>query len=154
MKIAYYTTILATLALLTGCELGEEDEFSAKHNQGKNCLNCHSFTSGVTLYTKLHGANYAVSDVARSYSIQLKLETGKILKYKKGNGYGNWLYKGDQGAIDDFIPQVVDSSGNVVNQSKYPHSVGRLACNRCHTQEGQSGAPGRVVNYELNQTNY
>ena len=148
MKRATFNLLVcSSLLLLSGCEVGE-NEFSATHNQGKNCLECHSFTSGVTLYTKLHGKDKTVSDVAKDYNVQLKLDSGEIITYRKGNGYGNRLYKGDQGAINDFTPQVVDANGKVVNQSKYPHNVGRMACNSCHTQEGLNGAPGRVVNYD------
>ena len=145
MKSNYILLILVPFFI--GC--GEGDEFHTQHNQGKNCLECHGFTSGATLYKKIDGANYAVDDVARGYSLQLRLESGAILKYSKGNGYGNKLYNGDQGAINNFTPQVVDANGTVVNQSSQnSHNVGRLACNRCHTQHGLNGAPGRIVNYD------
>jgi len=140
---------ITLLPFLTGCGIGEGNEFQAQHNQGKNCLACHSFTSGATIYKSIHGANYDANDVADKYSIQLTLDTGEVLHYKKGNGYGNRLYNGDAGAINDFTPQVIDSKGNIVNQSsKNSHNVGRLACNRCHTKDGLSGAPGRIVNYD------
>ncbi|HFQ60765.1 MAG TPA: hypothetical protein ENK39_00510 [Epsilonproteobacteria bacterium] len=139
--------LFISLFFLAAC--GEDDEFQAQHNQGKNCLECHGFTSGATLYKKIDGADYAVDDVARGYSLQLRLESGTILTYTKGNGYGNKLYNGDQGAINNFTPQVVDANGKIVNQSSQnSHHVGRLACNRCHTQNGLNGAPGRIVNYD------
>jgi hypothetical protein len=142
---------LLLLPFIVGC--GEGDEFQAQHNQGKNCLECHGFTSGATIYKSINGANYDANNAAQGYTLQLMLESGKILKYSNGNGYGNRLYNGDQGAINNFTPQVIDANGTVVNQSaNNSHNVGRLACNRCHTQDGLNGAPGRIVNYDYFHT--
>lgn len=151
MKIKQLILGFCTLPLLISCGIGEGDEFQARHNQGKNCLECHAFTSGGTIFKNLNAANYAETEAADAYNIQLRLESGKILHYHKGNGYGNRLYNGDEGAINSFTPQIVDAQGNVVNQSRQnSHNVGRLACNRCHTQNGLNGAPGRIVNYDVN----
>ena len=151
MKIKSLLIGISTLPLLIACSIGEGDEFKPRHNQGKNCLECHGFTSGGTIFKNLNAANYAETQAADDFTIQLLLESGKILKYSKGNGYGNRLYKGDQGAINNFTPQIVDAQEKIVNQSvKNSHDVGRLACNRCHTQNGLNGAPGRIVNYDVN----
>ena len=147
MKAQKRLFILMPLFFLIGC--GEGDEFQAQHNQGKNCLECHNFTSGATIYKSISGVDYDEHNAAQGYSLQLLLESGKILQYTKGNGYGNKLYNGDQGAIDNFTPQVLNAQGQIVNQSSQnSHTVGRLSCNRCHTQEGLNGAPGRIVNFD------
>jgi len=147
MKNKYFLLALSLIPFFVGC--GEEDEFQAKHNQGKNCLECHSFTSGATVFKSLHTVNYNQNDAARGYGLQLLLESGKILKFRPGNGNGNLLYNGDAGAINSFTSQVIDNKGKVVNQSaKNSHNVGRLACNTCHTQNGLNGAPGRIVNFD------
>jgi len=149
MKKQFILLSLVLLNFLVGC--GEGDEFQAKHNQGKNCLECHNFTSGATIFKSLKAVNDDENNAAQGYSIQLLLDSGEIVKYTAGNGYGNVLYNGDSGAIDNFTSQVIDAQGKVVNQSvKNSHTVGRLACNRCHTQNGLNGAPGRIVNFNLN----
>lgn len=156
MKNRYLLVALAVIPLLIGC--GEDEGNDIVHNQGRDCLACHSsgehsFTSGVTIYKSLNGADYDSDDVYDSYSVKLLLENGQILTYTKGNGLGNKIYSGDQGAIDNFTAQVVDSSGKVVNSSNTnSHSVGRLACNSCHTQSGLNNAPGRVVGFDYYNT--
>lgn len=133
--------------LLTGC--GEGDEYQTTHNQGVNCLECHNFTGGGTIFTTIDAANRDSSKAAKGYGIQLLLENGTLIKYSQGNGVGNMLYAGSKSNIGYFTPQITDAQGKVVNQSSLnSHDVGRLACNRCHTQEGLNGAPGRIVNYD------
>ena len=147
MRHIYFLLALLLLPFFSGC--GEGDEFQAKHNQGKDCLACHSFTSGATVFKNLNAVNYNQNDAAQGYGLQLLLESGKIVKFTKGNGYGNLLYNGDSGEINSFTSQVTDSKGNIINQSiKNSHDVGRLACNTCHTQSGLNGAPGRIVNFD------
>ena len=139
-----YTSAILLLTLFTGCG----DEFSARHNQGKNCLECHSFTSGATVFTSLHAADYDETKAVRSVNIRLLLANGQMVTYSKGNGYGNYKYSGDSSTLDTFTPQVIDANGTVLNQAMRPHGSDRLACNRCHTQEGAHGAPGRIINFD------
>ena len=147
MKIQKLLFLLIPIFFLIGC--GEGDEHQPRHNQGKNCLECHSFTSGATVFKSLDATNYDQNDAAQGYSLQLLLESGKVVKFTPGNGYGNLLYNGDRGEINSFTSQVTDSKGNIVNQSAInSHDVGRLACNTCHTQSGLNGAPGRIVNFD------
>ncbi len=142
-----YTLVLSIAAfLLGGCG---ESEFHAKHNQGRNCLECHGFKGGGTIFNDLHRPNLDYKNAADAYNIQLLLENGDIITFEKGNGYGNRKYSGDISAIDRFTPQIVDKNGTVVNQSRpNSHDSSRFACNRCHTQEGANGAPGRIVNFD------
>ncbi len=135
--------------VLSGC--GDEG-FSAKHNQGKNCLECHSFTGGGTVFTKIDAANYDETSASQTHKIRLLLSNGNTITYEKGNGYGNYKYSGDKSSIGNFTAQVIDTNGTVVNQSRTDsHSSSRLACNRCHTKDGANGAPGRIVNFDVNQ---
>ena len=145
MKTILLTSLIA-MTFLAGC--GDE-EFSAKHNQGRNCLECHGFTSGATIFSTANAANYDETKAAREYNIQLLLPSGETIRYSKGNGYGNFKYSGDKTALESFRPQVIDANGTVVNQALNMHSVDRLACNRCHTQAGSNGAPGRITNYDF-----
>ncbi len=140
---------LLSLTLMPFIIACEGDEHKPQHNQGKNCLECHSFTSGGTIFKSIDAEDKDEQDAAQGFNIQLLLDSGETISYAPGNGYGNVLYNGDQGAINSFTAQIIDSQGVVVNQSHInSHDVGRLACNRCHTQEGLNGAPGRVVNYD------
>ena len=137
---------IAVGVFMLGCE---NEGNSVVHNQGKNCLECHSFTSAVTIYTELRGKYNTNVGTANGYTIQLLLDNGSTIKYRQGNGHGNVLWKGDAGAVNDFTAQVLDTNGNVVNSSKKnSHNVGRLACNVCHSELGLNGAPGRIVSYQ------
>ncbi|MFK5976080.1 MAG: hypothetical protein QM493_06195 [Sulfurovum sp.] len=154
MKNRYLLVALAVIPLFVGC--GEDEGNDIVHNQGRDCLSCHSsgehsFISGVTIYKSIDGADYDSNDVHDDYNVRLLLDNGDVITYSKGNGLGNKKYSGDQGAIDNFTAQVIDSSGTVVNSSRTnSHSVGRLACNSCHTSTGLNNAPGRVVGYNYN----
>ena len=156
MKNRYLWIALAIIPLLVGC--GEDEGNDIVHNQGLNCLSCHSsgehtFNSGVTIYKSINGADNDSNDVYDSYNVKLLLDNGQVITYSKGNGLGNKLYSGDQGAINNFTAQVVDSSGTIVNSSNTnSHNVGRLACNSCHTIAGLNGAPGRVVGFNYYNT--
>jgi len=131
-----------------------DDEFHKRHNQGINCLECHGFKGGGTIFTNLRAANYDEKSAADGFNIQLLLDSGEVIQFSKGNGLGNRKYSGDTSKIVKFTPQIVDKkSGKVVNQSiKNSHDASRLACNRCHTTGGINGAPGRVVNYDYYNT--
>lgn len=151
MKYQHYILGILCLAFLVSCG---DDGFQSIHFQGRDCMPCHSsgeksFTSGLTVYTKINGRNESIANVARDARIQLLLDNGKTINYGKGNGYGNFKFTANQGAINNFTARILDASGKVVNQSaKNSHNVGRLACNSCHTQSGLSGAPGRIVNFD------
>jgi len=134
-------------SLVIGLFVGCEDENKSVHNQGKNCLECHSFQSAASIFTTLHAASGTNENSAKSYTIQLLLDTGDKILYRSARGDGNVRWSGDSGKIDNFTAQVLDPSGKVVNSSKTnSHNVGRLACNSCHTAQGLNGAPGRIVN--------
>ena len=137
---------IAVGVFMIGCE---NEGNSVVHHQGKNCLECHSFTSAATIYTELRGKYDTNVGTANGYTVQLLLDNGSTIKYRQGNGHGNVLWKGDAGAVNDFTAQVLDTNGNVVNSSKKnSHNVGRLACNVCHSELGLNGAPGRIVSYQ------
>jgi hypothetical protein len=153
----FLTILLAFLSVLifSGCE---GDEFEAVHYQGKDCMPCHrsgenAFSSGLTVYKRINGANLDSEGVAREHIVQLVLENGKTIRYVAGNGYGNYKMSTDLGAIDNFTAQVLDKNGKLLNQSNNnSHNVGRMACNSCHTQTGLNGADGRVVNFDYAQS--
>ena len=145
MKNTYLLLSLVAIPFMVGCE----DENSASHNQGADCLACHkNFTSGATVFNKLNAQGGNSTDAASGYSIQLLLENNTTIKYSSSRGIGNINYIGDRGAINKFTAEIIDQNGKVVNKSMTnSHGVGRLACNTCHSSTGNSGAPGRIVNY-------
>lgn len=150
MKKVTILTALTISLFLIGCE---EEGDSVVHHQGQNCMECHSFNSGATIYSDLRGKDNTSEGTAKGYSMQLVLENHTVIQYRSARGYGNVRWSGDTGAIDNFTVQVIDTQGKVVNtSSSNSHNVGRLACNTCHTQNGLNGAPGRIVNYPLNNT--
>jgi len=146
MKKVNFLLGIAIIPFIFACD---DDGNSVVHHQGQNCLSCHSFTSAATIYNTLRGKYDTSEGIANGYMIQLLLDNHTTIKFRKGNGHGNVLWKGDGGSINDFTAQVIDTNGVVVNSSKLnSHNVGRLACNICHTELGLNGAPGRIVNFD------
>ncbi len=123
------------------------------HNQGRNCLSCHSnrFGAAGTIFTKKNAQDGdAASAASSAYTIELVSDKGTKIRFAKAwNGTGNrYAYPTAVQNIAYFTPQVVNTAtGQVVNRSRYQHDANRFACNRCHTATGANGAPGRVVNY-------
>jgi len=139
---------------MIGCEGIEGDESSPTHNQGRDCLSCHSnFTSAATIFTKLNAQGSTTAHTASGYKLQLLLENNQTITYSSSNGIGNVVYVFNYLSHNNFTAQVIDSQGKVVNQSATnSHDVGRLACNSCHTASGLSDAPGRILNYDYTKS--
>lgn len=141
------------------------------HNQGQDCLVCHGvsssrslndedevedderFTSGATIFTKLDAAASDKTYWANNFSIRLVLEnTGTMIRFSRGRGTANANAYFDAGSVNSFTAQVVNLNGDVVNSSlENSHDLSRLRCNTCHSATGSDGAPGRIVNYDLNR---
>ncbi len=126
---------------------GEEEDIVGRHNQGMQCISCHSFGGG-TVFTKLKAADNDVNSAAVYHTVVLLFEDGSSLRAPRGKGSGNFQIPA--GLRGKFTATVVDASGRVVNSSlQLSHTQDRYNCNACHTQSGASGAPGRIVNYNL-----
>ena len=127
-------------------EEGEGSRATGIHNQGKACLKCHSFASGVTVFARLNAPTKSAG--ATGYKIQL----GNSYVYNAGRGSGNSnlvRYSGGK-----YTANVIDANGNIVNSSaNMSHDASRLDCNRCHTASGANGAPGRIVNKRISASN-
>jgi len=167
MKIINNLIIIPfALVLIVGCSTSNSGESSenegfegsseggsgGSHYQGQNCMNCHSsgenrFSSGATIFTSLHASN-STANTASNYTIRLRLSSGGTVNYNRGRGSGNAWVSTNTGAINSFTVEIVNAQNTVVNSSaSNSHTVGRLACNSCHTSTGANGAPGRIVNY-------
>jgi len=123
-----------------GSEGGEGS--GGSHNEGKDCLSCHKFSSGATVFNSLHATDNTLG--ASGYKI--KLSDGTV--YSNSRGTGNSLsYSFPSGK---FTAQVIDANGNVVNSSlSMSHDSNRRSCNSCHSTSGNSGAPGRITSKRL-----
>jgi len=112
------------------------------HNEGKNCLTCHSFASAGTVFHSLHAANN--TNGASGYRI--KLSAGIV--YDSARGTGN--SRTSSFPNTKFTAQVMNPSGNIVNSSAdMSHDGSRRACNSCHSASGNNGAPGRITSKHL-----
>ena len=115
------------------------------HNEGKNCLGCHSFASAGTVFNSLHAAN----NTPGAAGYRIKLSTGTV--YNSARGTGN--SRTSSFPSGKFTAQVMDPNGNVVNSSAdMSHDGSRRACNSCHTASGNNGAPGRITSKRLSTT--
>jgi len=108
------------------------------HNEGRNCLACHSFASAGTVFTSLHAAN----NTPGAAGYRIKLSTGVV--YGSARGTGN--SRTSSFPSGKFTAQVMDPNGNIVNSSAdMSHDASRRACNSCHSSTGNNGAPGRIT---------
>ena len=115
------------------------------HNEGRNCLSCHSFASAGTVFKSLHAAN----NTPGAAGYRIKLSTGIV--YGSARGTGN--SRSSSFPSGKFTAQVIDPNGNVVNSSaNMSHDASRRACNSCHSASGNSGAPGRITNKKVSTT--
>jgi len=145
MKLKYIA--LLVLPFFIGCE-GDED--SITHNQGKDCIACHSnFTSAGTIFSKIDASDNDSSNVNDSYNIRLTSNTGVVVSFESGRGRGNKKIQSSLSSFDTFTAEVVDASSKVVNSSnKNSHTNSRFRCNTCHSKSGINGAPGRIVGFD------
>ena len=112
------------------------------HNEGRDCLGCHSFASAGTVFNSLNAAN----NTPGAAGYRIKLSTGTV--YGTARGTGN--SRTSSFPSGNFTAQVMDPNGNVVNSSAdLSHNGSRRACNSCHTASGNNGAPGRITSKRL-----
>lgn len=135
-------------------ESGENENYTV-HYQGQDCMTCHSsqFSSGGTIFNELNAADGDTAKTSALYTIRLAVKdsvgnTIQNISFAKGRGTGNAYVSWINGGSLQYIAEVVDGSGNVVNKSATLHNQSRFACNRCHTSAGTGGAPGRIVSYD------
>jgi len=150
MKFKYI--VLLVIPFIIGCEGDDED--SVTHNQGKDCIACHSnFTSAGTIFSKLDASDNDSTNVNDSYKIRLTSNTNAQIIFDSGRGRGNKKITSSLSNFDTFTAEVLDANSNVVNSStKDSHTNARFRCNTCHTSTGTNGAPGRIVGYNYSNS--
>ncbi len=125
---------------------GSDDKGSndgGAHNEGKACLNCHSFTSAGTVFTSLNTPDNTPG--ALGYRIQLN---DSIVYTNASYGVGNQITNAFPAG--NYTAHVIDGNGNIVNSSApMSHDATRRNCNSCHTATGNSGAPGRITTMKV-----
>jgi len=115
------------------------------HNEGRDCLACHSFASAGTVFTSLNAAD----NTPGAAGYRIKLSTGIV--YASARGTGN--SRTSSFPSSNFTAQVIDPNGNIVNSSaNMSHDASRRACNSCHSSSGNSGAPGRITSAKLSSS--
>ncbi|RMD46898.1 MAG: hypothetical protein D6834_01730 [Aquificota bacterium] len=138
------------------------------HNQGKPCLSCHGyqyraqdveefedvygedegdtikFNIGGTIFKLINAKDNDWKNAAEYHYVVLKTDT-KSYKTNIGRGSGNfWL---NASINSEFIVEVYNKDGKLVNYTFYRHKPTYTNCNSCHTVYGKNGAPGRIINY-------
>ena len=156
--------MLVTIMLMNGCgatdsssssdssdSSSSSDDIAGNHNQGKDCIECHSnFTAAGTIFTKLNAVDKEDSAGAFNHTLKLALEEGTDMILTKGYGSGNAYTTTNTNTVGRFTAEVLDATGKVVNSSNaFSHDGDMLRCNRCHTGSGVNGAPGRITNFKL-----
>lgn len=151
--IGFLLLLLMVAATIAAC--GGEGGEHISHYQGVDCIQCHGFTMAGTVFTVVNAAGGNETNAATGYTVNLKRASdGAIIATAGGaRGYGNFAWNGS--INDSFFPQVITSTGTVVNRANTVHAASSLNCNSCHSQTGTTTiaggvvAPGRVVNYLL-----
>jgi len=129
--------------------------------QGKACIACHNsqagsdlIVAGGTLYSYINTPDARYYQDLSRYVVELVRDDGKVVRaktYSDSSFVGqNSFYIAADGSLplnsaQTFYVRVLDASGRLVNRSGYHNSNGQRDCNRCHTQMGGSGAPGRIL---------
>jgi len=142
-----YDAYNSTRTIYKGSKGSSDDKGSSdsggSHNEGKACLNCHSFTSAGTVFSSLNAADNTPG--AAGYRIQLN---DNIVYRKADYGIGNQI--ASSFPSDKYTAHVIDGNGNIVNSSaELSHDSSRRNCNSCHTATGNNGAPGRITSAKL-----
>lgn len=149
----FLLALLMVSATIVGC--GGEGGENISHYQGFDCTQCHSFTISGTVFTAVNAAGGNETNAATGFTVNLRRASDSTIIATAGGsrGYGNFAWNGS--VSDSFFPQVINSTGAVINRANTVHIPSSLNCNSCHSQTGTTTiaggapAPGRIVNYLL-----
>jgi len=140
-----YLYTLFLILSLNGCnelidQVTNNEVTFVSHNQGKSCLQCHSFNGG-TIYKYIDSTIASSSTVESNYTIKLQFVDNTTLTMLIGNGSGN--FRTNSSITKDFTAQIINSNGDIIKTSP-THSSSNTDCNSCHTSSGLNGAKGRI----------
>lgn len=111
---------------------------------GLACLSCHgngngpSFALAGTVYSQPHEQDNCLG-VATGVTVQVTDANGKVTTLTP-NSAGNFSLSGRTALALPYTVKLLGSKGE--KPMATPQSIGD--CNTCHTQQGVSGAPGRI----------
>jgi len=148
MNYRELTIGLFIATIFTACGGGS----SSSHHQGQACLNCHGkdvqnsapiLSTAGTIYT-LKTAIDGIDDIASGHNMQFLMSDASTISFRKGKGDGNINLK-NLDKSGKFTAQVLDTDGNIVNQSNTDShdTATHLNCNSCHTA---TSTQGRITN--------
>lgn len=107
---------------------------------GNDCTACHGFTIAGTLYPTQHEPNNCDGTAANGVKVVVTGADGKVTTLTpdatSGNFYSSTAIKAP------FSAKVTNSAGG---SRAMTDTQTKGNCNSCHTQDGASGAPGRIM---------
>jgi cytochrome c5 len=129
--------------VLTGCTSGNRTPPAQGINMapGRACGSCHANTFSGTVYPTEHEPNDCRGSDGKASAAKIVVTgaNGKVANIPVSNG-GNF-YANMAGMTLPYSVKVVAGATERVMKSKTSNGD----CNSCHTQDGTSGAPGRVL---------
>ncbi len=143
------------------------NSFSVKHKdgagiiQGKACITCHNdwegediVAFGGTLFSYIHTPNGKYYKDLSGYTVELIKSDGSIISVitrvrSSSKGQNDFYAKTSKASLKDsdkFMIKIKDKNKKVINTSKTLHKAStQRDCNRCHSENGTNGAPGRIL---------
>ncbi len=137
--------VVSNAACASGASWSGGNEGSAEMEPGRACLACHAqgegpaFALAGTVYSLPHEADECLG-VATSVTVQITDANGVVTTLTP-NAAGNFSVGGRGASVAfPYTAKLLGSKGEKAMAT--PQSSGD--CNVCHTQQGASGAPGRI----------
>lgn len=107
---------------------------------GYDCLSCHSFVLGGTVYPTAHEPNNCDGTGASGLAVVITGADGNVVTLTPNPSSGNFYTTTP--IKTPFTAKVTDASGA---QRAMMASQTTGNCNSCHTTAGANGAPGRIM---------
>lgn len=125
------------------------DEGSGNMHPGAQCISCHAdlnegprYLVAGTVYPTLHEPDDCFG---ASGEVVVEITDASDAVFTLGvNAAGNFSRGGDPGTIAFPVKARVIRNGSVLEMSA-PIDAEGGDCNRCHTEQGDQGAPGRIL---------
>lgn len=119
-------------------------------NPGLACRNCHldedddlAFFFMGTVFPTLHEEDRCYSDVPAGTVVEIIDRNGQVALELEVRERGNFFSSSTRAQVElPFTARVVTPDGATI-QMNTPQMTGD--CNGCHTEQGENGAPGRIL---------
>lgn len=128
---------------------GGGDAPSAEMNPGLACRSCHqqaapelAYYFAGTVFNELHGQDLCNTPPPEGARVEILNEASDVVLTLRPNAAGNFSSK----TIGPTIPLPYRARVVVGERTKVMQTLQHSGdCNRCHSEQGQEGAPGRIV---------